>query len=104
MRVHYGLIVSGNQVIEDAKARNILNKELGGKVLCVEMEAAGIANNFPCLAIRGICDYADSHKNKAWQEHAAAVAAAYAKALLLFVQPIEVQQDRLLQEAIIDSR
>ncbi|KAH9235538.1 hypothetical protein K456DRAFT_1749267 [Colletotrichum gloeosporioides 23] len=37
------------------------------------MEAAGLMTNFPCLVIRGICDYADSHKKKAWQEHAAAV-------------------------------
>ncbi|CAN9403213.1 unnamed protein product [Alternaria alternata] len=49
--------------------------ELGG-VLCFEMEAAGLMNSFPCLVIRGICDYADSHKNKRWQPYAAATAAA----------------------------
>ena len=58
------------------------DKDLGGNVLCVEMEAAGLMNNFPCVVIRGICDYADSHKNADWQEHAAAVAAAFAKELL----------------------
>jgi hypothetical protein len=42
-------------------------------------------DNFPCLVIRGICDYADSHKNKAWQPYAAATAAAYAKELLYIV-------------------
>jgi hypothetical protein len=47
------------------------------------MEAAGLMNSFPCLVIRGICDYADSHKNKDWQGYAAAVAAAYSKELLL---------------------
>jgi nucleoside phosphorylase len=46
------------------------------------MEAAGLMNSFPCLVIRGICDYADTHKNKRWQEYAAAMAAAYAKDLL----------------------
>ena len=51
-------------------------------VLCVEMEAAGLMDDFPCLVIRGICDYADSHKNKRWQPYAAATAAAYAKELL----------------------
>ncbi|EGO59866.1 hypothetical protein NEUTE1DRAFT_109326 [Neurospora tetrasperma FGSC 2508] len=51
-------------------------------------------NNFPCLVIRGICDYADSHKNKRWQRHAAAVAAAYAKELLHVVQPVEVNGER----------
>lgn len=40
-------------------------------------------DNFPCLIIRGTCDYADSHKNKRRQPYAAATAAAYAKDLLL---------------------
>jgi hypothetical protein len=39
-------------------------------------------DNFPCLVIRGICDYADTHKNKEWKLYAAAAAAAYAKELL----------------------
>jgi nucleoside phosphorylase len=42
----------------------------------------GLMDTFPCLVIRGICDYADSHKNKRWQSYAAATAAAYAKKLL----------------------
>ena len=54
-------------------------------VLCFEMEGAGLMNTFPCLVIRGICDYADSHKNKRWQEYAAATAAAYAKELLYVI-------------------
>ncbi|KAK6499967.1 hypothetical protein TWF481_010324 [Arthrobotrys musiformis] len=85
MRIHYGLIASGNKVIKDAIFRDDLNKSLGGQVLCVEMEAAGLLPNFPCIVIRGICDYADSHKNKVWQEHSAAVAAAFAKELLEYV-------------------
>jgi len=93
MRVHYGVIASGNQVIKDATLRDKLNKDLGGNVLCVEIEAAGLMNNFPCIVIRGICDYADSHKSKAWQEHAAAVAAAFAKELLEYVQPSDVYRE-----------
>ncbi|BCR91451.1 uncharacterized protein ACHE_70294S [Aspergillus chevalieri] len=92
MRVHYGLIASGNLVVKDAPFRDEINKTLGGKVLCFEMEAAGLMNDFPCLVIRGICDYADAHKNKNWQEHAAAVAAAFAKELLLLVPAQEVEQ------------
>ena len=87
MRIHYGLIASGNQVTKDATFRDKLNKDLGGNVLCVEMEAAGLMDNFPCIVIRGICDYADSHKNKDWQEHAAAIAAAFAKELQNGVLP-----------------
>ncbi|KAI1192144.1 hypothetical protein F5B17DRAFT_437029 [Nemania serpens] len=82
MLVHYGLIASGNSVIKNAMFRDKLRKDLGEDVLCVEMEAAGLMDNFPCIVIRGICDYADSHKNKVWQEHAAGLAAAYAKELL----------------------
>ncbi|OCL01599.1 TPR-like protein [Glonium stellatum] len=54
------------------------------------MEAAGLINSFPCLVIRGICDYADSHKNKAWQAYAAATAAAYAKEVLSVIPAAEV--------------
>ncbi|UKZ46319.1 hypothetical protein TrVGV298_000520 [Trichoderma virens] len=93
MRVHYGLIASGNQVIKDATLRNKLTKDLDGHILCIEMEAAGLMNNFPCIIIRGICDYADSHKNNVWQEHAAAVAAAFAKELLGYVQTSEVERE-----------
>jgi nucleoside phosphorylase len=100
MRVHYGLIASGNQVIKDATIRDKLNNDLGGQVLCVEMEAAGLMDNFPCIVIRGICDYADSHKNKDWQEHAAAVAAAFAKELLEYVQPSDVEGERTAKDAL----
>ncbi|RDA90642.1 hypothetical protein CP533_6830 [Ophiocordyceps camponoti-saundersi (nom. inval.)] len=84
-QVHYGLIASGNQVIKDIKLRDTIDRNLGGNVLCVEMEAAGLMDNFPCIVVRGICDYADSRKNYEWQEHAAAVAAAFAKELLSVV-------------------
>ena len=100
MRVHYGLIASGNQVIKSAVFRDRLNKDLGGDVLCVEMEAAGLMNNFPCIVIRGICDYADSHKNKTWQPYAAATAAACAKELLSVVPVAEVARTRTVGEAI----
>jgi nucleoside phosphorylase len=51
------------------------------------MEAAGLMNFFNCIVIRGICDYADAHKHKRWQQYAAAVAAAYAKKLLCIISP-----------------
>lgn len=60
--------------------RDQLRKELD--VLCFEMEAAGLVDSFLCLVIRGISDYADSHKNDHWQGYAAATAAAYAKELM----------------------
>jgi nucleoside phosphorylase len=84
--VHYGLIASGNQVIKDAATRDQLRDELGGDVLCFEMEAAGLMDTFPCIVIRGICDYADYRKNNLWQGYAAATAAACAKELLSIIQ------------------
>ncbi|KAL2012474.1 hypothetical protein VTN00DRAFT_5192 [Thermoascus crustaceus] len=97
--IHYGTIASGNQVMKDGLTRDKLSTELGG-VLCFEMEAAGLMNSFPCLVIRGICDYADSHKNKKWQPFAAGAAAACAKEILSLVSPaswqtpsIQVAQD-----------
>ncbi|KAJ5127966.1 hypothetical protein N7448_008745 [Penicillium atrosanguineum] len=63
--IHYGLIASANQLMRDALMRDSLAAEKD--VICFEMEAAGLMNHFPCLVIRGICDYSDSHKNKEWQ-------------------------------------
>ncbi|KAK4248983.1 hypothetical protein C7999DRAFT_39836 [Corynascus novoguineensis] len=100
VKVHYGLIASGNKVIKDAHVRDRLNRELGGKVLCVEMEAEGLMKNFPCIAIRGICDYSDSHENNAWQKYAAAVAAAVAKGLLQYVTPYDVEREHTIKETI----
>jgi nucleoside phosphorylase len=96
--IHYGLIASGNQVIKDAQTRDYLREKLiserDGEILCFEMEAAGLMNDFPCLVIRGICDYADTHKNKDWQDRAAATAAAYAKELLYMIAPEQVIDTR----------
>ncbi|KAK6540191.1 hypothetical protein TWF694_009010 [Orbilia ellipsospora] len=78
--IHHGLIASGDSLIKDAIFRDELAANHG--VLCVEMEAAGLMNQFPCMVIRGICDYSDSHKNKEWQGYAAMAAAAYATDLL----------------------
>jgi nucleoside phosphorylase len=87
-RIHYGTIGSANEVIKDSVTRDRLRKDLG--ILCVEMEAAGLMDEFSCLVIRGICDYADSHKNKRWQPYAAATAAAYAKELLSIIPVQEI--------------
>jgi nucleoside phosphorylase len=100
--VHYGTIASGNQVIRDAAERDKVSSELGG-VLCFEMEAAGLMNSFPCLVIRGICDYADSHKNKRWQAYAAGAAAAYAKEVLSVMPTAEVVISRTVGEIISEK-
>ncbi|KAN0087362.1 hypothetical protein V8E54_001050 [Elaphomyces granulatus] len=88
--IHYGLIGSGNRVMRHGVMRENLRRERG--ILCFEMEAAGLMDNFPCLVIRGICDYSDTHKNKHWQPYAAATAAAYAKELLEVIPPVQVDK------------
>jgi nucleoside phosphorylase len=74
-RVHYGIIGTGNQVMKDAKQRDRIAAEYS--LLCFEMEAAGVQKAFPSLVIRGISDYADSHKNDEWKPYAALTASVY---------------------------
>ncbi|OGM43267.1 WD-repeat protein [Aspergillus bombycis] len=81
--IHYGLVASANRVMRDAKIRDSLAQDLN--VFCFEMEAAGLMDQLPCLVIRGICDYCDSHKNKEWQGYAALAAATYSRLLLTVV-------------------
>ena len=61
--VHYGTMISGNQVVRDGVTRDRISLRLGG-VLCFEMEAAGLMDSFDVSSLRRICDYVDSHKNK----------------------------------------
>ncbi|KAI5458266.1 nucleoside phosphorylase domain-containing protein [Mariannaea sp. PMI_226] len=82
-RVHYGTIGSANSLVISSGKRDELHKVFG--ITCVEMESAGIMSENQGLVIRGISDYADSHKNKKWQKYAAATAAAYAKEVLLLM-------------------
>ena len=58
--------------------------------------STGLMDSFPCLVIRGICDYADSHKNKEWQGYAALAAAAYTKELLGYIPVGRVSQESLM--------
>jgi nucleoside phosphorylase len=59
-------------------------------VICFEMEAARLMDRFPCLVIRGICDYADSCKNKIWQSYAATTATTLAREIFGFVEKQEI--------------
>lgn len=89
--IHYGTIGSSNQLVKDAKLRDRLKDDLG--VIGLEMEAAGIFADNPCLVIRGVSDYADSHKNDNWKFYSAATAAAYAIELISTV-PIQQPMKR----------
>ncbi|RKK80963.1 hypothetical protein BFJ68_g16127 [Fusarium oxysporum] len=73
--VHFGLIASGDSVMKSGEDRDKIAE--AGDSIAFEMEGAGVWDNFPCIVIKGACDYADSHKCKVWQRYAAATAAAY---------------------------
>lgn len=88
--VHYGTIASANSVMKNATERDMYANDPELNVLCFEMEAGGLMNNFPCLVIRGICDYSDTHKNDEWHKYAALTAAAYARELLHVLKPRKV--------------
>ncbi|KAG6358422.1 hypothetical protein INS49_014306 [Diaporthe citri] len=96
--IHYGVIASANQLMRDALIRDGLSAE--EDILCFEMEAAGLMNHFPCLVIRGVCDYADTHKNSVWQGYAAMAAAAYANDLLGTITPNKIEAERRLSEVL----
>jgi len=94
-KVHYGTIASSNTLEKSARHRDAVLTRLRNENIdpvCFEMEAAGLMNNFPCLVIRGICDYGDEHKNDDWQNYAAVTAAAYGKELLERVDVGEIQE------------
>lgn len=91
--IHYGAIASGNQVVRHGTTRDDLAQRLD--VLCFEMEAAGVMGELPCLTIRGICDYSDTHKDKQWQRYAAATAAAYTKEFIETLPATEAQPKTL---------
>ncbi|SCN76846.1 related to ankyrin [Fusarium fujikuroi] len=95
--IHYGLIASSDKLMKDATIRDELAKK---GVLCFETEAAGLMNHFPCLVIRGICDYADTHKNDQWQGYAAMTAAAYAKDLLCQLHPNRAEAEAKISEVL----
>ncbi|GKU04332.1 transcription factor [Fusarium langsethiae] len=75
-----GRIGSGNKVIKSGGDRDQIAAQ--HNLIAFEMEGAGVWDEVPCIIVKGICNYADSHKNKAWQDFAAATAAAVAKAIL----------------------
>ncbi|KXL46243.1 MAG: hypothetical protein FE78DRAFT_372389 [Acidomyces sp. 'richmondensis'] len=103
--IHYGIIASSNSLENSANHRDMTLARLRKEnidPICFEMEAAGLMNSFPCLVIRGICDYADERRNDDWQRYAAATAAAFAKKFLECLDVAEVQKTQNLGELLKD--
>lgn len=91
LSIHIGSIGTGNAVIKSARHRDQHAQSEG--IIAFEMEGVGVWDKFNCLVIKGVCDYADSHKSKVWQDYAAASAAAVAKEVLKqYVMPQKLPQ------------
>ncbi|KAK6348117.1 hypothetical protein TWF718_005932 [Orbilia javanica] len=80
--VHIGKIASADTVMRSGVHRDKLAEI--ESVIGFEMEGAGVWGQENCVIIKGVSDYADSHKNKTWQPYAAATAAAAAITFLRF--------------------
>ncbi|EWG46946.1 hypothetical protein FVEG_07215 [Fusarium verticillioides 7600] len=80
LKIHFGTFASGDTVMKSGKDRDQLIRQQ--KAIGFEMESAGVWEVFPCIVIKSVCDYADSHKNKDWQDYSALCAAACTKAFL----------------------
>ncbi|KAL7904198.1 purine and uridine phosphorylase [Trichoderma velutinum] len=78
--IHFGRIFSRDTLMKDASLRDKLSSNYD--ILCFEVGAADFYRHFPCLVIRGICNYSDSHESEEWRGYAAMTAAAYAKDLI----------------------
>ncbi|KAI2470654.1 hypothetical protein F4781DRAFT_421228 [Annulohypoxylon bovei var. microspora] len=102
--IHYGRLASGVRSIRDAQVRDQLAAE--GDILCFEMGAARLMNDLPCLVIRGICNYCDTHNNTTWERYAATAAVAYAKDLVDDITPKEetVEAERRLYKIFPDTK
>jgi nucleoside phosphorylase len=61
-------------------------------IIGFEMEGAGVWDYFPSIVIKGVCDYADSHKRKGWQRYAATAAATAAACTKAFLVEWNVQE------------
>jgi nucleoside phosphorylase len=94
-KVWYGPIGSGDRLMKNAQKRDELRDQFN--LIGLEMEAAGTMNAIPVGVIRGVCDYGDAQKCKDWQPYAAAMAAAYAKALLYKIKPTKNRREEALQ-------
>ena len=79
-QIHVGVVASGDLILQSSIDRERIQKETGA--VAFEMEGAGVWDETPCIVLKAVCDYADSHKHKGWQNYAAATAAAASKAVL----------------------
>ncbi|KAL7755650.1 hypothetical protein ACKLNR_014177 [Fusarium oxysporum f. sp. zingiberi] len=91
--VHRGNIACGELVVKNALLRDRLAREYG--LICFETEAAGALGAFPCIVIRGISDYADTHKNDQWHGYVSEAAEHD-------IHVVKIRQDEHDRQKILD--
>jgi len=95
--IFIGRVASGDMVMKSGEDRDRIAEKEG--VIAFEMEGAGVWEEVPCLVVKGVCDYSDCHKNKKWQNFAAATAASATKAILERYVQADKTRERLVEEA-----
>ncbi|KAJ5809300.1 uncharacterized protein N7503_001518 [Penicillium pulvis] len=78
--IHFGRMASGDKVMKSGLERDKIAQ--AEEVVAFEMEGAGVCHALPFVLVKGVCDYADSHKDKHWQKYTAGRAAACMRSLL----------------------
>ncbi|KAK1252063.1 LOW QUALITY PROTEIN: hypothetical protein MKX08_003250 [Trichoderma sp. CBMAI-0020] len=102
-RTHTSIMLLEVWLLKNAVERDKIDRRYAKRIFCFDMEAAGLMNNFPCLIIRVISDYSDSHKNDEWRKRATAVASAYAKELLSLIEPSDVEVLPPIAARVLDA-
>ncbi|KKO99136.1 hypothetical protein THAR02_08748 [Trichoderma harzianum] len=84
-KIYFGRIASADIVVTNGLERDKVSSQ--ERVIGFDVNGFGDWENLPCIFIKGVCDYADGHKDDSWQNYAAATAAAAAKAFLAGIDP-----------------
>ena len=78
--IHFGCVATGDCVMRSAKHRD--EQSEAHNIIAFEMEGAGAWGDGSCIIIKGVSDYADSHRTDAFRLCAALTAASCTKAVL----------------------
>jgi nucleoside phosphorylase len=102
LNIHFGRIASGDMVMKSGVDRDRIAAE--EDVIAFEMEGAGVCGSMPFIVIKGVCDYADSHKDKTWQKYTAGAAAASMRSLLEQWAAVDhAEQKRILIKDLLNG-
>ncbi|KAK2601614.1 hypothetical protein QQS21_004849 [Conoideocrella luteorostrata] len=83
--IHVGTMASADIVMRASP--EFVTQLKDRNVLGIDMEGGGVYRATDCIVIKGVVDYADTHKNKIFADYAAASAASVALAFLMKLYP-----------------